>query len=355
MFKSIVLAILVIVLLSNIAEAHLVPIITKSKIVSSALYNGSDLAKFSVPANVSEPVHITNYFINLNNTNDHITHPHVKRGAQSSALPSTRPTTLKPVISSAFGDPCLFYHDGTFYSFATRPLYNMSMHIQAATSQDFKTWKLERDPITKVPLDVMPHLPEWVVPTETGDGATWAPSVTKLLPDEDSTSPSFLMYFTARTGNHSAQCIGAGRASQVLGPYTPLSELLFCPAETGGAIDPSAFTDVDSTTGKTHRYVIYKAQANGMHPGPFATMPIMLHEVANDGVTKVGKPVGLLNHHGAKDDGINEAPAMVKVGGKCLLFYSGGRFDTDHYYVGYAVGEDVRGPFRKMPKLGALL
>ena len=61
------------------------------------------------------------------------------------------------------------------------------------------------------------------------------------------------MYYSATiVADLRLHCVGAAKASNVLGPYVPLDEPFVCPTEQGGAIDASGY-EADG-----QRYVLYK-------------------------------------------------------------------------------------------------
>ncbi|KAK4621526.1 hypothetical protein CLAFUW4_07018 [Fulvia fulva] len=52
-------------------------------------------------------------------------------------------------------------------------------------------------------------------------------------------------------------------------------------------------------------------------------------------------------HQGLSDDGILEAPALVKSGSTYFLFFSSGCFTTEHYNVDYATASSITGPYTR--------
>lgn len=203
--------------------------------------------------------------------------------------------------------------------------------------------------------------------------------------------------------------MGAATSTSILGPYIPLNYSLgkFCPAPTppksaltqvqyaplaqGGAIDASGFKDWSSkgygwgrnpslwngwgpTPGSSNswvepawtqggnggqRYITYKIDGNSIgHVGicgndvaPFVPTPINLQAVAADGVTLQGGPMTLLDNEGLTDDGVVEAPSLVKSAeGEYVLFFSRGCYSTN-YTVSYATANNVAGPYTRRADL----
>ncbi|KAF2157586.1 glycoside hydrolase family 43 protein [Myriangium duriaei CBS 260.36] len=149
------------------------------------------------------------------------------------------------------------------------------------------------------------------------------------------------------------QCVGYATADNILGPYTGAPEPLICPLKRGGAIDPGAFTDVD---GK--RYIVYKIDGNALGHGgfcgnsvdPIVGTPLMLQELAADGVTLVGKAIKLLDNNGLGDNGIIEAPSLVRSSqGNYFLFFSSGCFSGSTYTISYATSTSLKGNYTRHP------
>jgi len=217
------------------------------------------------------------------------------------------------------------------------------------------------------------------------------------------------MYYSATTLQDSTKhCVGAATSKTILGPYRPLPNSLFCPLAQGGAIDADGFKDwtrkssgwgygdgkaddsgwknwhggnhnwgKDNTWGigwgsispkwseggyTGQRYVSYKVDGNSIGHGgicgntvaPIVPTPILLQAVAADGVTPQGTTYTLLDNNGVSDDGLVEAPSLVKsASGEYVLFFSSGCYSTPNYTVNYAVSSNgIKGPYqRKGPLL----
>jgi beta-xylosidase len=61
----------------------------------------------------------------------------------------------------------------------------------------------------------------------------------------------------------------------------------------------------------------------------------------------VGAPATLLTADQPWEDHVVEAPSMVRDGNRYYLFYSGGRWNTASYAIGYAVCAGPSGPCTK--------
>ncbi|KAK4540973.1 hypothetical protein LTR36_008481 [Oleoguttula mirabilis] len=159
---------------------------------------------------------------------------------------------------------------------------------------------------------------------------------------------SFVMYYSASTtSDTSKHCVGAATASTVTGPYTAVgSSALICPLSQGGAIDAAGYDD------NGERYIVYKVDGNSIGHGgacvsPYVATPLILQPVASDGHTLQGSATTLLNNNGASDEGIVEAPSLVKSGSTYVLFFSSGCYTTGAYNVNYATASSITGGYTR--------
>ena len=118
----------------------------------------------------------------------------------------------------------------------------------------------------------------------------------------------------------------------------------------GGAIDPAGFSDSDGS-----RYVVYKVDGNNIGHGgscnngvaPIVSTPIMLQQVASDGITPMGSPTQILDRDD-NDGPLVEAPSLVLHQGTYVLFFSSNCYSSSYYDVSYATSTNgVRGPYTK--------
>lgn len=74
----------------------------------------------------------------------------------------------------------------------------------------------------------------------------------------------------------------------------------------------------------------------------------MLQPVADDGYTFTGNAISLLNNNGTADQGIIEAPQLIRSRtGTYFLFFSSGCFATSSYTVSYATASSLEGPYTR--------
>lgn len=245
-----------------------------------------------------------------------------------------------PVLNLDFPDPSLIEGPDQWYAFAT-------------ASSNYGSWKLVQyataphpsGPWTYVNADLLKgYAGSW-----TDNVNVWAPDVRMV---DDGT---YVMYYTAAlansTGSKQTHCLGVATADEVGGPWSVDDEYWHCDEDRGGSIDSSGFQDDDDGT----RWVVYKVDGNSDGNGgdcnnsvePIQSTPIMLQQVAGDGVTKMGDPVQILDRTDA-DGPLVEAPNIIKASdGQYVLFYSSHCFNSPLYNVLYATASQVTGPYTR--------
>lgn len=251
---------------------------------------------------------------------------------------------LTPVLDKNFPDPAIVRDaDGTWYAFATN---SNGVTVQVARAEG-------DDPVTDAAWTLLDQdaLPErtWFLGEHT-----WAPDV-RVLGDG-----SYIMYFSGQIPDSHQHCIGVARSRDgITGPYTPDPEPWACPRDEGGAIDASGF--LDEGTGR--RYVVYKIDGNSKGEftpcgtgvdDPSLRTPLLLQRVdSDDGATKIGEPVELLDRVPELDGALVEAPNLVRRRGQdglYVLWYSSHCFTDPLYDVKYAYSDRVEGPYVRGPE-----
>ncbi|ORY71507.1 glycosyl hydrolase family 43 protein, partial [Pseudomassariella vexata] len=237
-----------------------------------------------------------------------------------------------PTISRDFPDPSILKaKDGSWYAFGTT---SNGKQVQVATAL------YAEGPWSYLDTDALPDPGNWT----TGSN-TWAPDVRQM---EDDT---YVMYYSGEVASNPAfHCVGTATSEGILGPYKPSSEPFACDLSIGGQIDPSGFRDHDGT-----QYVVYKVDGNSIGHGgscnndvsPFLPTPLLLQEVDEDGITKVGDPIQLLDRTDA-DGPLVEAPALLRHdNGVYTLFFSSGCFTEPTYNINYATAHNIKGPYTR--------
>ncbi|MFI0350647.1 family 43 glycosylhydrolase [Actinomadura sp. 9N407] len=243
-------------------------------------------------------------------------------GSPSVSPPAQQPMSggrpePKPVIDSNFPDPEVIKVGATYYGYATN---DNGRNVPVATAPS------PIGPWTRTGGDALPGLPAWAEL-----GRTWAPDVSVRA------DGSYLLYFTAGRKGTDYQCIGAAVAATPAGPFSPdTAGPLAC---KGGkdTIDPAAFVDADGT-----RYVLYKQEGDGRKaPGG-----LFVQRTTPEGLRPQGAPTRVLDK-GKDEPNLIEAPALVKQGGRYVLFYAAGVFYDARYQTRYATASSITGPYTK--------
>jgi arabinan endo-1,5-alpha-L-arabinosidase len=233
----------------------------------------------------------------------------------------TLATFTNPVLDQDFPDPDLLKVGNDYYVYATNA---EGINIQAAKSTDLVHWE--------VLGEVLPELPDWAVQSF---GWAWAPEVFSRARGQ------YVMYFTARfaIGFDGTQCIGSATAKDPAGPFTSSNPKPFiCQTDQGGSIDPSSFVDGDG-----QRYVLWKNDGNSSGYKVW----LYIQKVSSDGLTLQGEPRRLLTVDQRWEGILVEAPTLWRQDGKYYLFYSANAYNDRRYATGYAVAEDIFGPYVK--------
>ncbi len=222
------------------------------------------------------------------------------------------------VIDADFPDPDIVADDSTYWAYATNA---GGANVQTASATSVNgTWTRGGD--------ALPTLGSWA-----RAGLTWAPEVSRRA------DGSFVMYYTARDIASDRQCIGTAVSASPAGPFEPVGEgPLVCPANEGGAIDATTFTDDDGAT-----YLLYKNDGNAVGMDTW----LHLHRLSADGLGLEGEPVRLLRQDRPEEQGLIEAPTLVKRDGSYVLMYSAGFYGDGSYFVGYATSPTLTGPYTK--------
>jgi beta-xylosidase len=214
-------------------------------------------------------------------------------------------------------DPFVLRDDNRWVLYSTQVGF---LNIPAATAGDLAAWS--------PPTDALPVLPEWAE-----WGRTWAPGALER-------PGGFVLYFAALSRATGRQCIGAATAADATGPFAPASpEPLVCQADLGGSIDPHPFVDDDGTP-----YLLWKADGNAVGRASV----LYAQRLTVDGLGLEGDPAPLLRVDAGWEDPLIENPALVDVGGRYVLLYSGGWWESDGYATGYATCDGPLGPCAKV-------
>lgn len=223
-------------------------------------------------------------------------------------------TFTNPVFRTDFPDPFVLRVGGTYYAYATNTALE---NVQTLRSSDLVHWRRGKD--------AMPELAPWTL-----RGRTWAPEVVRL------SSHRYVLYYTARSFDLDAQCVGRAASSSPAGPFRDRStKPLVCQKAEGGSIDASPFRDPSGRL-----YLLWKNDGNCCGKKTY----LYAQRLSSLGLSLVGKRVRLVKNDAAWEGTTVEAPTMWKQGGKYFLFFSANVYNTEFYAVGYATCRGPLGP-----------
>ncbi len=240
------------------------------------------------------------------------------------ALPATPAfaagTVAPPIqINRDFPDPDIVSDGGTWHAYSTSA-GGIGTVPHASAPSPTGPWT--------VAGDALDHKPAWA----RDNHGFWAPDVSRR-PDG-----RWLMYFTARHDANGRMCLGAATAATPNGPFVPTNENtpLVCNVDEGGDIDPSSFVDAD---GK--RYLLYKNDGNAVGKPSI----LWLQQVDATGLGFIGGRTELLRNSAPSDQGVIEAPTLVKRPEGYVLFFSAGVYSQGTYHTSYARSATLKGNY----------
>jgi arabinan endo-1,5-alpha-L-arabinosidase len=233
---------------------------------------------------------------------------------------------IKPVLDQDFPDPDVLKVEDVYYAYATNAKRRRKkQNIQLARSTDLINWE--------VLPDALPQLPDWA---DRRFGWAWAPEVMKVADKQ------YVMYFTVRyprSKKKGRQCIAVAVSANPEGPFQSTTDRpLISQLEEGGAIDPYVFVDEDGI-----RYLLWKNDGNACGERTW----IYIQRISNDGLSLEDSVTRLLTVDLSWEGDLIEAPTLWKQGGKYYLFYSANAYASSSYAIGYAVADNLLGPYRK--------
>ena len=203
-----------------------------------------------------------------------------------------------------FPDPAVILVGQTYYAYATN---SVAGNIQIIQSTDRTHWT--------VVGSALPSLPAWAQ-----SHYTWAPAVAMI-------GGSFVLYYAANVAGSGKECISVATATRPQGPFVDRSTApLECQPTLGGSIDPASFIDPNGGL-----YLLWKSGGPG-------SSKIWSEQLNGTGTALApgATPTVLLTPGQPWEAGTVEAPDLVAVGGRYLLFFSGNNWEGANYAVGVA-------------------
>lgn len=220
-----------------------------------------------------------------------------------------------PVIANDCPDPGVMKDGDTYFLTCTHtggagifPIY---------TSTDMVTWRRSGA--------ILAQRPDWA------NDRFWAPEIHKVAENR------YVAYYTASTRADNRLSIGAAVATAADGPYQDIgAPLIYDP--TPGVIDAHYFQASDG-----RRFLTWKRDGNAVGQNT----PILIQEVAADGLTRQGSVTTILTNDRAWEGAVVEGQWIVEHDGYFYLFYSGNGYASPSYGVGIARATSPTGPYTK--------
>ncbi|MCU1369294.1 MAG: glycoside hydrolase, family 43 [Ilumatobacteraceae bacterium] len=212
-----------------------------------------------------------------------------------------------------FADPTALLVGDTYYAYATQ---GPGGAIQVLSSKDLRTWSVR--------TRALANRPAWARP-----GPIWAPSVHHI-------GGRYVLYYATRSNVSGQQCLSTAVSGNPSGPFFDDTTVpLICQDDLGGSIDPDIYLD---EFGFAH--ITWKSEDETVG----RTSRLWTQALTADGRAVNGLPRELLSAEDGWEQKTIENPAMVHLDGQWVLFYSGGKWNTDGYAVGYALCDGAVGP-----------
>jgi len=147
----------------------------------------------------------------------------------------------------------------------------------------------------------------------------------------------FYLFYAAWDPSVSHYCVGVAASADPTGPYDDDSAgPVVCQTAIGGSIDPDAYQDPSG-----NYYLAWKNNdGSSTTPATLWTSPIAF---GGGGASLIGPVSALMTQNRSWETTI-EQPDMVLLGGRWLLFFSGGPWQTSAYAIAYAYCQGPVGP-----------
>ncbi|HEY5252351.1 MAG TPA: family 43 glycosylhydrolase [Acidimicrobiales bacterium] len=163
------------------------------------------------------------------------------------------------------------------------------------------------------------------------DGASWSPSMIQV-------GGTYYLFYAAWDPAVSHYCVGVAESPDPTGPYVDNSTApVVCQPALGGSIDPDAYQDQNG-----NYYLAWKNN-DGFSSTEPATLWSSMMTFDAGGAHLVGTTAAMISQNRPWETTM-EQPDMVMLGGRWVLFFSGGLWNTSRYSVAYANCQGPLGP-----------
>jgi hypothetical protein len=207
------------------------------------------------------------------------------------------------------------------------------------TSTDGRTWRARRAHGTgrRRTNDALAAVPLWATSKPAGTRRftpVWAPTLGRAA------NGRWLVAYAAPLRHHPhKRCIGIASAARPLGPFRNVRHRPLVCARRQNAIDPELF----GSRGRT--YLLWKTE--GIPRRVSAALWSRPLRRDGRGFRHGSHAHRLLRTGRAWEAAVIENPSMIRFRGRLYLFYSGNRWYSRHYAIGYAICRTVYGPCRR--------
>ncbi|HZO89152.1 MAG TPA: glycoside hydrolase family 43 protein [Chthonomonadaceae bacterium] len=252
-----------------------------------------------------------------------------------------------PLHPGYLADPFAWEYAGEYYAVGTgaveasgqeddmgQAASNFLTHLRLfplLRSDDFVTWH---------------EIGHALLPPDPSLGDTfWAPEVAYH-------EGTFYLYYSVGFEDKNHQ-LRVATSTHPQGPYADIGQTLWQPQDLPFAIDPHPFQDEDGQW-----YLFYARDFLDTEGGARVGTALVVDRLL-DMTTLAGEPQTVMRAHhdwqlfqkdremyGRRWDWYTlEGPCVRKHEGRYYCFYSGGRWETEHYGVDYCVADNVLGPY----------
>ena len=239
-----------------------------------------------------------------------------------------------------FGAPSIIKEGSVYYAYATNLDGN---NLPVMTSTDLVTWSARAPWPVETGYsgwagynDAMPFPAPWAARLPpNGKPGVWSPAVVKL-------AGRYVNAYAVQTSRRSNRhCLTLATSALPDGPFVDVSAgPLYCSSDPMGSIDPAWLVR------KGRVYLLWK---NAGVPGKKPTQ-VVAQQMTSDGLAFAPGtvPTVLLSTAEAWEGNVIEAPSPIVYDGRLYLFYSGNRYVTSKYAIGYAVCKKPLGPCERV-------
>ncbi len=238
-----------------------------------------------------------------------------------------------PAFADDAPDPDLVRAGGTWYTFTTGTTWGNNLGVLRSSSPTSGWGTLSGKSYGSTALANIPG---------------WQRAGTETSPGVYQWGGRWVMFYDAIDNASGKYCLSVATSASPSSPFSDGSGASFeCQVALGGSIDPSPFVDA---SGKP--WLLWKSNDGSS----LAVSDVWAAPLAGDGATLAGQPQMVM----AKDS-VNhpwettvDDPQMVVTGGRYLLFFTGGDWQSANYAMGYATCSGPTGPCTQ-PQAGPLL